>query len=38
VDGWIAAADLDLTPADLQEIAGAIERTGAGTGEIGRRV
>jgi len=32
VDGWIDAADLTLTPADLDEIERAIERTGAGTG------
>ena len=32
VDGWIAAASLELTPADLEEIANAIERMGAGTG------
>lgn len=32
VDGWIGAANLDLTPDDLSEIAGAINRTGAGTG------
>ena len=32
VDGWIGAASLDLTAADLEEIASAIERTGAGTG------
>jgi aryl-alcohol dehydrogenase-like predicted oxidoreductase len=32
VDGWIAAASLELTAADLKEIANAIERTGAGTG------
>jgi aryl-alcohol dehydrogenase-like predicted oxidoreductase len=32
VDGWIAAASLQLTAADLEEIAIAIERTGAGTG------
>jgi aryl-alcohol dehydrogenase-like predicted oxidoreductase len=32
VDGWIAAANLTLTSADLEEIANAIERTGAGTG------
>jgi aryl-alcohol dehydrogenase-like predicted oxidoreductase len=32
VDGWIGAAGLDLTPEDLAEIAGAINRTGAGTG------
>jgi aryl-alcohol dehydrogenase-like predicted oxidoreductase len=34
VDGWIAAADLTLTAADVEEIATAIERTGAGTGPI----
>jgi aryl-alcohol dehydrogenase-like predicted oxidoreductase len=32
VDGWIAAANLKLTAADVEEIANAIERTGAGTG------
>jgi aryl-alcohol dehydrogenase-like predicted oxidoreductase len=32
VDGWIGAASLELTAADLEEIANAIERTGAGTG------
>jgi aryl-alcohol dehydrogenase-like predicted oxidoreductase len=32
VDGWIAAASLELTPADLEEIARAIESTGAGEG------
>ena len=32
VEGWIAAAALDLTPADLDEIAAALESTGAGTG------
>ncbi len=32
VDGWIAAASLELTAADLEEIANAVERTGAGTG------
>ncbi|CAA9301751.1 MAG: Aldo/keto reductase [uncultured Gemmatimonadetes bacterium] len=32
VDGWIPAAAVDLTPDDLDEIAGAINRTGAGTG------
>jgi aryl-alcohol dehydrogenase-like predicted oxidoreductase len=32
VDGWIDAATLNLTSADLEEIAAAIERTGAGTG------
>jgi len=34
VDGWIAAGALALTPADLSEIAAAIERTGAGTGPV----
>jgi aryl-alcohol dehydrogenase-like predicted oxidoreductase len=32
VDGWIAAASIALTPTDLDEIAAAIERTGAGAG------
>lgn len=32
VDGWIDAAMLELTDADLRDIAGAIERTGAGRG------
>jgi len=32
VDGWLPAARLRLTDADLDEIAGAIRRTGAGTG------
>ena len=32
VDGWIDAANLELSPADLDEIARAIERTGAGFG------
>lgn len=32
VDGWIDAATLTLTPGDLDEIALAIERTGAGSG------
>ena len=32
VDGWIAAAKLTLTAGDLDEIAAAIERTGAGQG------
>lgn len=34
VDGWIAAAGLKLTPQDLDEIARAIESTGAGTGPV----
>jgi len=32
VDGWIAAATLTLTASDLDDIAAAIERTGAGSG------
>jgi aryl-alcohol dehydrogenase-like predicted oxidoreductase len=32
VDGWIDAATLRLTPADLKEISAAMVRTGAGTG------
>jgi len=32
VDGWIGANNLELTQVDLDEIARAIERTGAGTG------
>jgi aryl-alcohol dehydrogenase-like predicted oxidoreductase len=32
VDGWIGAATLELTAQDLDEIALAIERTGAGSG------
>jgi aryl-alcohol dehydrogenase-like predicted oxidoreductase len=32
VDGWTDAASLELEPADLDEIAAAIERTGAGSG------
>src|SRR5918911_4842572 len=32
VDGWIGAATLRLTSADLEEIAAAVERTGAGSG------
>jgi aryl-alcohol dehydrogenase-like predicted oxidoreductase len=32
VDGWLPAADLRLTEEDLDEIADAIERTGAGRG------
>jgi aryl-alcohol dehydrogenase-like predicted oxidoreductase len=34
VDGWLAAADLELTAADLDEIAGAIGETGAGAGPV----
>lgn len=32
VDGWVGAASLALTPADLDEIAAVIARTGAGEG------
>ena len=32
VDGWIDAASLSLTKAELAEIAGVIDRTGAGSG------
>jgi aryl-alcohol dehydrogenase-like predicted oxidoreductase len=32
VDGWIDAATLSLTPSELDEIAAAIDRSGAGTG------
>jgi aryl-alcohol dehydrogenase-like predicted oxidoreductase len=34
VDGWIGAGSLDLGPDDLNEIAGALERTGAGAGPV----
>jgi len=34
VDGWLAAAGLELTSADLDEIAAAIKRTGAGKGPM----
>jgi aryl-alcohol dehydrogenase-like predicted oxidoreductase len=34
VDGWIGAATLDLSPADQEEIATAILRTGAGSGPL----
>jgi hypothetical protein len=34
IDGWIGAAGLELTPADLDEIAAAIARTGAGSGPM----
>ncbi len=34
VDGWLAAASLTLTDADLDEIADAIRRTGAGRGPV----
>jgi aryl-alcohol dehydrogenase-like predicted oxidoreductase len=35
VDGWIGAASIALTPEDVDDIATAIERTGAGTGPTG---
>ena len=34
VDGWIAAASLDLSGSDLDEIAAALARTGAGSGPL----
>ena len=34
VDGWIGAASLDLSRADLDEIAAALTRTGAGSGPL----
>jgi aryl-alcohol dehydrogenase-like predicted oxidoreductase len=34
IDGWLAAADLDLTADDLSEIAAVIEQTGAGEGPV----
>ena len=34
VDGWLAAATLELTAEDMDEIARAIDRTGAGAGPI----
>ena len=34
IDGWLAAVDLTLTADDLEEIATAIERTGAGDGPV----
>jgi aryl-alcohol dehydrogenase-like predicted oxidoreductase len=34
VDGWIGAASISLTPQDLDEIASAIQRTGAGAGPV----
>jgi aryl-alcohol dehydrogenase-like predicted oxidoreductase len=36
VDGWIGGGTLELTDADLDEIADAIERTGAGGGPVQR--
>ncbi|HYM50438.1 MAG TPA: aldo/keto reductase [Candidatus Limnocylindrales bacterium] len=34
VDGWIGGARITLTPAELEEIADAIARTGAGSGPL----
>ena len=34
VDGWIGAASLELTGTDLDDIAAAFRRTGAGTGPV----
>jgi aryl-alcohol dehydrogenase-like predicted oxidoreductase len=34
VDGWIGAATLELTAEDLEQIAEAVERTGAGRGPM----
>jgi aryl-alcohol dehydrogenase-like predicted oxidoreductase len=34
VDGWIDAANLELTPADINDVTRAIKRTGAGTGPV----
>ncbi|HVR72123.1 MAG TPA: aldo/keto reductase [Vicinamibacteria bacterium] len=34
IDGWIDAARLELTEADLTEVAAALERTGAGSGPL----
>ncbi|HLH40050.1 MAG TPA: aldo/keto reductase [Bryobacteraceae bacterium] len=34
IDGWIGGATLQLTASDLDEIAAAVERTGAGTGPV----
>jgi len=34
IDGWIGAAGLALSPADLDEIAAAIAKSGAGAGPV----
>ena len=34
VDGWLPAAETELTPAELERIAAAIEKTGAGDGPV----
>lgn len=36
IDGWIDAAQLDVSDADMAEAAAAVERTGAGTGPVRR--
>jgi len=37
VNGWIDAGNLELSQADLNEIARAIERSGAGSGPLAPR-
>jgi aryl-alcohol dehydrogenase-like predicted oxidoreductase len=37
VDGWMPAADLELTPEDVADIAAAVVSTGAGSGPVGPR-
>lgn len=34
VEGWLAAARLELSPAEMQEIAAALQGTGAGSGPV----
>jgi hypothetical protein len=34
VDGWLPAAETELTPAELERIAAAIEATDAGEGPV----
>jgi hypothetical protein len=34
VDGWLAGGELALEPEDLEEVAAAIELTGAGRGPV----
>jgi aryl-alcohol dehydrogenase-like predicted oxidoreductase len=34
VDGWVDAADIELTAAELEYLADAVRKTGAGTGPI----
>jgi aryl-alcohol dehydrogenase-like predicted oxidoreductase len=38
VDGWFGAASVALTPEDVEEIATAIQRTGAGAGPTGPEI